>query len=1060
MQRASASYTFGRFHLDVAERRLSRDGTAIPLTPKAFDTLLTLVQNGGHALTKDELMRAVWPDGFVEEVNLAYNISILRKALADGQPGTSYIETIPKLGYRFVAAVQAKGPSSLSSPTHTTIDGTFGDLLSQHLHRKHGLSQSKLASGILQSPAVISKMCKGQRLTGPQARERVLAIIGWLRQQGALETVAEANALLTAAGMASLRQAEPVEFTLIRQLHTSPAEPHVTLPVVRRTNLPAQLTRFIGRDRELAEVVRVVNEKRLVTLTGAAGMGKTRLALEVACQMSDFSDPTGAFRKSDSFEGGVWLAELAPLADGALVPSAIASIFGLSEQPGRPLVEALIAFIAEKHLLLILDNCEHVIEASARLAETLVRSCTKLRILATSREALRLAGEVTWHVPPLSMPDSANLPSLECMAEYDAVQLFVEHAALTQLGFTLTPANMPAVAHICNQLDGMPLALEMAAAQVADMGPAGVASGLDDRFALLVNGSRTAVPRHQTLRATLDWSYALLSEPERALLARLSVFAGGWTADAAQAVCGAEALPYLRQLVRKSLVLSNLLEGQIRYHLLESVRQYAVEKLHARGESDVTRHRHLAYFLAIAEEPIELAGPRVDAWVRRMDPEYDNLRVAFTWSMACDDGGEQAMRLVYAMATYAFRRGHVVEIQTWIDQATSRSNKAPAFVRARALKAKAANLILQGAITQALRYAEEALALFLQTDDRLGLAWCLELLANNQFNERAHAFAEEALSLFRELGSRDGEGRALRALGVAAYRAGDHTLAATLLEQSIAVAPWDIASCVWHLYHVNPKRALALCEQEQARLAKTSEKELSAALMETYGALLMAEGEYERAGQMLTALIQLERSGAAPPMWGLVCFAMLAVGFSEQALHHTDRAVAWWDEARQLSSESRITLTDISAQFLKTSVLIAEENLDVTLRNALECLRGFIKLDFQPWMVCSLILFADIACRQGQTRRASILLGAAGTFTHEIDKPSFWLDGVPGLWQRHAQHAIIAPTLAAARAALGDAEFEAAYAEGQRMTLEQAVEYALAIQTQTSTPINLGASST
>jgi predicted ATPase/DNA-binding XRE family transcriptional regulator len=836
-------------------------------------------------------------------------------------------------------------------------------------------------------------------------------------------------------------------------------------------NLPAALTRFIGRERELAEVAHAVGAKRLVTLMGAAGMGKTRLAIEVARQMTDFSE------KSVIFKDGVWLVELAPLADSALVPTAVASAFNLPERPGRLPIDAAAAFLARKQMLLILDNCEHLIEACARLAETLLRACPHLHILVTSREALRIPGEAAWRVPPLSMPDSASTPSLERVAEYDAVQLFVEHASSAQAGFTLTPNNLTTVVQICRRLDGMPLAIEMAAAQVADLGLADVAAGLDDRFALLASGSRTALPHHQTLRATLDWSYNLLTEPERVLLARLSAFAGGWTAEAAREVCADKVLlldsvilGLLLQLVRKSLVvtLTSQPEGQTRYRLLESVRQYADEKLGERGEIEITRDHHLTYFLGMAEETMDVGGPRVEASMRRLEPEYDNLRTAFAWASARDDQGEAALRSVSALRPFWFCRGHRVEGMAWVDKALAQGSTATVSARARALLAKAMLCLFQGDMAHALNLGEDSLALFRETDDRLGMAWCLELLANNLFSAGAQALAEEALSLFREFGSLDGEGRALRALGTAAYRSGDRARSAKFLEQAIAVARWGVMSCLGYLYDVNPKRALELCTQELSRLIEAGNAELVAPVMAVHGALLMAEGEYERARQMLEESLRWwQRIGASHDLrsdlhstslpeeftelslaiWvfdaNYFNYTLLSLGFAELSLGCIDRAHGWLEQTRKFAREAGMALVDIAAQLLMASVMIAQSDFASAASESLACLQRFHQFGYRSGVVCSLVQVADLARHQGNLRRASRLLGAAEAFADEVNVLPLWLNRIPSLWYRRAQETVIAPALAAARAELGDAEFEAVYVEGQHMSLDQAVECAL-----------------
>jgi non-specific serine/threonine protein kinase len=602
MQRASASYTFGRFHLDAAERRLSRDGQPIPLTPKAFDTLLTLVQHSGHALSKDELMRAVWPDGFVEEINLASNISIVRKALADGQSGERYIETIPKLGYRFVAPVQT--------------------------------SPSPLGEG-----------------------------------RGGV-----------------------------------------------RTNLPAALTRFIGRENEIAQVQHALGANRLVTLTGSGGVGKTRLALEVAQKMSDFS------KKSDIFEGGIWLVELAPLSDPALAPRSVVTTLGLIEGSGRPIIDILTDFLRSKKALLVLDNCEHLIEACAQLADTLLRACPDLTILATSREPLGIAGEAVYRLPSLTFPDPHPLPPVEEMIAFDAVRLFVERAGATGSGFVMTEHNASAVAEVCRRLDGIPLAIELASARASVMPVEQIAARLDDRFGLLTGGSRAALPRHKTLRALIDWSFDLLTTEERDLLARLSVFADGFTAEAAEAVADQpSALDLLARLVDKSLSVADVCGEVARYRLLETIRQYAHDKLLSCGELERTRDRLLNYFLCLAEraEP-ELRRADQIRWLDRLEGELDNLRAALGWALDSDRHVEAGLRLATALLWFWHARDHKREGSDWLQRALAAEERTRGAVplspsrvltRARALNAASLLMGMHRRLAEFKALAEEALML-------------------------------------------------------------------------------------------------------------------------------------------------------------------------------------------------------------------------------------------------------------------------------------------------------------------------------------------------------------
>jgi predicted ATPase/class 3 adenylate cyclase len=375
-------------------------------------------------------------------------------------------------------------------------------------------------------------------------------------------------------------------------------------------NLPVQLTRFIGREREMADVKRLLAASHLLTLTGSGGCGKTRLALQVAADLLE------------EYTDGVWLVELAALTDPALVAQTVVSALGAREEPSRTPAQTLLEYLRPKHLLLVLDNCEHLLAACAQLADTSLRSCPNLRVLASSREGLGVAGEQTYRVPSLSVPDAEHLPSLERLQEFEAVQLFAARAALSQPTFAVTAANARAVVQVCRRLDGIPLAIELAAARVKALPVEKVAERLDDRFRLLTGGSRTALPRQQTLRALIDWSYDLLTETERKLLRRLSVFAGGWTLEAAEAVCSGdgldewEVLDLVTTLVDKSLVQYEAGEGEARYRLLETVRQYARDRLLESGEADVARGRQLDWCLALAEraEPKLRGRSRSHGW--------------------------------------------------------------------------------------------------------------------------------------------------------------------------------------------------------------------------------------------------------------------------------------------------------------------------------------------------------------------------------------------------------------------------------------------------------------
>ncbi|MEJ7816454.1 MAG: AAA family ATPase, partial [Rubrobacter sp.] len=420
-------------------------------------------------------------------------------------------------------------------------------------------------------------------------------------------------------------------------------------------NLPLELSSFVGREKELAEVKRLLEDTRLLTLTGAGGCGKTRLALAIASELLE------------GFEDGVWMVELVPLADPSLVPQAVASTLGVREEPGRSPTETLSDYLGSKKLLLVLDNCEHLIEACAALAETLLRSCSELRVLATSREALGITGEVAWPVPSLSLPDLRRLPAVESLPQYESALLFVERAEAVKPDFALTEQNAPAVAQVCYRLDGIPLAIELAAARVKVLPVEQISERLDDCFRLLAAGSRTAMPRHRTLHATMDWSHELLPEAERTLFRRLSVFSGGFSLDAAEWVCAGEelerdeGLELLSHLVDKSLVVAREEGGEARYRLLETVRQYGWERLSESDEAVEFRERHAGYYLALAEEAEpELKREGQVAWLERLERERDNLRAAMRWLLGRGEL-EEVARLGWALWLFWGIRAHFAE---------------------------------------------------------------------------------------------------------------------------------------------------------------------------------------------------------------------------------------------------------------------------------------------------------------------------------------------------------------------------------------------------------------
>ena len=688
---------------------------------------------------------------------------------------------------------------------------------------------------------------------------------------------------------------------------------------VRPNNLPVQLTSFVGRAWEIAEVKRLLAAARLITLTGSGGAGKTRLALQVAADMVD------------SYRDGVWLAEFAPIADPALVPKTVASALNVPEQPGREMMETLVDALRPKALLLLLDNCEHLLAACRDLAAALLRRCPQLHIMATSREGLGVPGETFWRVPSLSVPeDLGHLPHSEELVLYDAVRLFVDRAVATTPGFTVTRENAPAVARVCHQLDGIPLAIELAAARVKVLAVEQIAARLDDRFRLLTGGSQTVLPRHQTLRAAIDWSYHLLSETEQVLLRRLSVFAGGWILEAAESVCAGGSvetvsiLDLLTSLVDKSLVLAETQRGEARYRLLETVRQYARDRLREAGEEAEVRTRHRAWCVKLAEQAdAEIRGPHQGVWFERLEVEHDNLRVALVWSRDDPGGAEAMLPLTGALGWFWFLRGYWSEAREWSEEAMNRRCDAPRAIRPRAYWGATFFAWRVGDVERAKMLGEEGLALARELGDRFNTTWLLGslgIVAMRQlaYGEAAERF-EEAIRLARDAGDKWSVSNLLSQQGVMARAQRDFDLAMALTEEALILIR-EVGDTAWTSY-----------------------------TLRCLGIVTLRQGDYQRAEGFFTESLRLSRE----------------TGF----------------------------------RWITT-----------------ECLVGL----------------ASVSNAQGNYDRAARLFGAA-----EAQRESIGHRPSPQDQADYDRH------LASTRKGLGEAVFASAWTEGQAMTREQAIEYAL-----------------
>ena len=819
--------------------------------------------------------------------------------------------------------------------------------------------------------------------------------------------------------------------------------------------LPHPITELVGREDERLEVGICLRRSRLVTLVGPGGIGKTRLAREVANEVVR------------EYRDGVWLVALEALSEGRLVIQQIASVLGLREEPGQTPLQRVTEYLRDKRLLLVLDNCEHLLEASAQVAGHLLQECGEVRILATSREALGITGETVWSVPALAVPDTQHLPQgqatlLRVLKGYESVQLFVERAQAVQKSFDLTGSNARLVAQVCHQLEGIPLAIELAAARIKVLTAQQIAARLNDHLGLLTGGSRTAQPRQQTLRATLDWSYELLTEPERLLLKRLSVFVGGCSLEAAEQVCrGAgvaegEVLDLLTSLVGKSLVVFEEREAaEGRYRLLEMVRQYAAEGLQASGEAEQIKHRHLQWCLTFAE----LAGPALSTseqavWLARLETEHGNLRAALAWSLKREEEGIgkreasetfslTSLLLCGALQLFWRMRGHLTEGRAWCEAALkARGAQERTAARAKALHGAGMLAFYQGDYASARSQYVESLAIFRELGNRQGIASSLNDLgivthghgdyaaARSLFEEclsirrelgdrgglaytlvnlgnmakdqgdyaAAHSLYVESLAIFRELGDRQGIAISLNNLGIVTHGHGDYASARSLYEECLSIRrelgdKWGIAGSLNNLGNVIKDQgdyasARSLFEECLAIFRELGDRLGIAGSLNNLGNVIKDQGDYAAARSLFEECLAICRESGIRQG---IAFPLNHLG--TLAFHQGDYA-----SARSLYEES------------------------LSIRRELGDKWG---------IVYSLEAFARLNLQENRSEQAAALWGAAQRLRKEIGFP------LPPDEQDEYDRAV-----AAAREALGEEAFAAAWEEGRAMTLEQAVAYA------------------
>lgn len=754
----------------------------------------------------------------------------------------------------------------------------------------------------------------------------------------------------------------------------------------RRSNLPALITSFIGREREQREIVDLVRKNRLTTLAGIGGIGKTRLAIEVGHQLLP------------EYPDGVWFVTLESLLDPLLVPKTVGAIFEIRVGPYQSVVETLNHLLQQKSLMLIFDNCEHLVDACAELIQSLLAHCPKLRILTTSREVLNIEGEATYYLPSLSMPEQTA--SLGKADEYEAVQLFVERASLAQSGFQLTRENSQTIAEICRKVDGIPLAIELTAARVNLLKVEDIYEQLQKSFVILANDRRGTLPRHQTLQASLDWSWSLLSNTEQTFMRQVSVFVGGWTLEAAKSICDVNALSLINTLIQKSLIrVVQKPEQETRYHFHEMVRQYAYQKLLEAGEDATLRDRHLAYFVKLLEqaEP-ELYRSNQIIWFNNLDNELDNLRMALEWALARNV--ESGLRIAILPWRFWQRRNYVHEIGNRLGQLLKYYSQQDSL-RAQALAVHANYIFLGGNLAGGRKIAEQGLELARSIGDQPSEALCLLFLGRiitfQGNTDEGISVIEQSLPIYRRLGDKIGQATATGWMGIYRYGSAD--------SKRLVLEALEFHRRFGNLYDI------ALCMSSLAYLAIYEEDaSSSAAKLENARTHLHELGAQCDEGDVLSNLGILAYRQ---------CEYQQAHLYFEQALTHYEKAGildwgGWWAYARMA-----FTLLQ------EGEIAKAREKFEMILQK-------FHQDDNVIGVVYTLEGFASLHLNQGQPERASRLIGWTDFTRDKI-----------GSHRPPMEQADIDKWIAACLALIGESVFSDAYDDGKKMSTAEAVTYAL-----------------
>jgi predicted ATPase/DNA-binding XRE family transcriptional regulator len=803
------------------------------------------------------------------------------------------------------------------------------------------------------------------------------------------------------------------------------------------TNLPAPLTSFIGREKEQSEVIRLITKHRLVTLTGLGGVGKTRLSLKVGGEVLE------------NYADGVWFVELAAILDPLLLPRTTAMAIGLRDEPQRPVIDMLSDYLRDRKMLIILDNCEHLLDACAHLADMLLKRCHNLKIFATSREALGILGEAVYLVPSLEMPNFQQL--VENFRDYEAVRLFEERAQLVRTDFLLTIENATSIAKICSRLDGIPLAIELAAARVNMFSPEQIATQLQESFVLLMTGNRTALPRHQTLQAAIDWSYDLLSADEQTLFRRLSAFVNGWTLEAAKFVCSdsnmkfENVLDLLHQLISKSLVNMEEIQGKVRYSMLETIRLYANEKLMKRDESDLVHDKHLEYFLNLAEtaEPHLIRSEQIE-WLPVLDSDYENLCLALEWSLS-KDTVEPSLNLSRALGWFWIFRCYWLEGLNWLTRALAKPpqavSKSEQVARARALVME--NL-LEGHVgknvEQILSTAEASLALALEVSEKRDIAIAMylvgnALILNHTEDNRARSLLERSFAELQALNEPFWELSVYHELGVVLARDGKvkfrdlHLKSLELARKAgerLALAEALLSYANWLLRDNRLDEAREHAE-EANRLYKQIDPTHSRKNFYVLARIAWVDGDYQKAKSFYKEMLD-HVSLLGQRIWTYVCLANLGLlAMEEQDL---SGGQAYLEHALVIAREVGLKYFIAEALANLGNLSYLQGNYEGFKQNFTESLS--LKNYLTKWHKAAILAIIVGSLYFQKPENSTQLLRVIDDFEKEDEFPLTAID--KRYWIRAEAHT---------RKVLGDAAFEVAFAEGQEMSLDEGLDLTL-----------------